>query len=43
MFHLIAIAAGVTLTATVVRCVFDELSEEERRKQERIRKKRAKA
>ena len=29
MFHLIAIAAGVTLTATVVRCVFDELSEEE--------------
>lgn len=37
MIEAIAIAAGVAIGARVLRCIFDELSDEEYQKQERIR------
>ena len=38
MIPYIAIAAGVTIGASILRCIFDELSSEEIERQEEIQK-----
>ena len=43
MIPYIAIAAGVTIGASILRCIFDELSSEEIERQEEIQKKRSEA
>ncbi len=43
MIPYIAIAAGVTIGASILRCIFDELSSEEVERQERIQRKRSEA
>ena len=43
MIPYIAIAAGVTIGASILRCIFDELSSEEIDRQEKIQKKRSQA
>ena len=43
MIPYIAIAAGVTIGASILRCIFDELSSEEIERQEKIREKRKQA
>lgn len=43
MIPYIAIAAGVTIGASILRCILDELSSEEIERQERIQKKRSEA
>lgn len=43
MIPYIAIAAGITIGASILRCIFDELSSEEIERQEEIQKKRSQA